>query len=225
VKPFKIVLIALFIVFSAIEIYAAFTNRVSLKFVSTPTLMPLLALFYLSSVSKRNWFIVAALIFSLLGDVLNQWQSDENIFMIETGAFLVALVCYIIALSQPISHFKKVPVAYYALLIVYIAYGIFIYSVLNPFLGDMRLPAIIYLTIVLIMSFSALTRIVQYRGYSFWLPFIGTLVFIASDTFLAVNAFKYNGQMKYGDFLTTIFYIPAQVLIVLGLMPKNEATA
>jgi uncharacterized membrane protein YhhN len=74
-----------------------------------------------------------------------------------------------------------------------------------------------YLIIVLVMSFSALTRIAKSNSYLYWLPFIGSLFFIASDTCLAFNVFKYNGQMQYGDFLTTITYLPAQFLIVFGL--------
>jgi uncharacterized membrane protein YhhN len=142
--------------------------------------------------------------------------------MIETAAFLLALVCYIIVLNQPISHLSKVPPAIHSLSIVYIAYGIIVFLKLRPYLGDMELPCLVYLAIVLLMSFSALIRIGQYKGRSLWLPLIGSLLFIASDTFLAINAFQYNGQMRYGDFLTTIFYLPAQVLIVLGLIPADE---
>jgi uncharacterized membrane protein YhhN len=222
VKTIKKVVIVVFLIFSAIEIYAAFTNQSSIKFISTPTLMPLLAIFYLLCTRKKNWLVIAALVLSLIGDVLNQWQSNEDIFMIETAAFLLALVCYIIVLNQPISHLRKVPPAIYSLSVIYIVYGIIIYLMLRPYLGEMELPCIIYLAIVLLMSFSALTRIGQFKGRSLWLPLIGSLFFIASDTLLAVNAFKYNGEMRYGDFLTTISYIPAQVFIVLGLVPAEE---
>lgn len=221
-KTLKKVIIVAFLVFSAIEIYAAFTNQSSIKYISTPTLMPLLAVFYLLCTRKKNWLVIAALVLSLIGDVLNQWQSNEDIFMIETVAFLLALVCYIVVLNQPISHLKKVPTAMYSLSVIYIAYGVIIYLILRPYLGEMELPCIIYLAIVLLMSFSALTRIGQFKGRSLWLPLIGSLFFIASDTLLAVNAFKYDGQMRYGDFMTTITYIPAQALIVLGLIPIEE---
>lgn len=221
-KTLKKVVMAAFLVFSAIEIYAAFTNQSSIKYISTPILMPLLAIFYILCTRKKNWLVIAALILSFIGDVLNQWQSNEDIFMIETAAFLLALVCYIIVLNQPISHLSKVPPAIYSLSIVYIAYGIIVFLKLRPYLGEMEFPCLIYLAIVLLMSFSALIRIGQYKGRSLWLPLIGSLLFIASDTFLAVNAFQYNGQMRYGDFLTTIFYLPAQVLIVLGLIPADE---
>jgi uncharacterized membrane protein YhhN len=222
VKPVRIALVLLFLVFSVIEIYAAFTNQTALKFVSTPALMPLLAIFYLVSARKKNWLIVAALALSLFGDVLNQWQTNEDIFMIETGAFLVALVCYIIALNQPVSHLRRVPPTVYLLSVLYVAYGIVVYLMLRSYLGEMELPAIVYLAIVLLMSFSALARTGQFRGYSFWLPLIGSLFFIASDTFLAVNAFRYNGHLAFGDFLTTLFYIPAQVLIVLGFISSEK---
>lgn len=224
-KAIKIVIIALFLVFSAIEIYAAFTNQSSIKFISTPTLMPLLALFYLVSTRKKNWVVIAALVLSCVGDVLNQWQSNENILLIQTGAFLLVIVFYIIALNQPISHLRKVPLIVFFLSAIYIAYGIIDYLILQPYLGEMALPYIVYLAIALLMSFSALTRIGQFKGRSLWLPLIGSMLFIASDTILTVNTVKYNGQMRYGDFLTTIFYIPAQVLIVVGLMHTKEKIA
>jgi uncharacterized membrane protein YhhN len=217
VKTLTIILIVLLIVFSIVEIYAALTNQRQIKFVSTPVLMPLLAVIYIVSTTKRNWLIVVALALSCLGDVLNLWQSSEDIFMIEIGAFLLALICYTIVFQRPISHHKLVPLGVHFLSIVYIAYGVLIYFLLRPNLGDMEIPSIVYLIIVLVMSFSALTRIAKSNSYLYWLPFIGSLFFIASDTCLAFNVFKYNGQMQYGDFLTTITYLPAQFLIVFGL--------
>ena len=224
-KTTRIVVVVLFLVFTIVELYAAFTNQSAIKFISTPVLMPLLGIFYLVSARKKNWLVVAALAFSLLGDVLNQWQANEDVFMIETGAFLLALICYIIALNQPISHLRKVNPFIYVLVVVYVAYGIVTYLILRSYLGEMELPAVIYFAIVLLMSFSALTRCGQFRSYSFWLPLIGSILFVASDTLLAVNAFEYHGQMKYGDFLTTLFYIPAQVMIVLGLASTMETPA
>ena len=224
-KTTRIVVVVLFLVFTIVELYAAFTNQSAIKFISTPVLMPLLGIFYLVSARKKNWLVVAALAFSLLGDVLNQWQANEDVFMIEIGAFLLALICYIITLNQPISHLRKVNPFMYVLVVVYVAYGIVTYLMLRSYLGEMELPAVIYFAIVLLMSFSALTRGGQFRSYSFWLPLVGSILFVASDTLLAVNAFEYHGQMKYGDFLTTLFYIPAQVMIVLGLASTMETPA
>ena len=44
----------------------------------------------------------------------------------------------------------------------------------------------------------------------FWLPFVGSLFFVASDTILGYHLFRYQGKSKHGDFFAGLTYIPAQ---------------
>ena len=128
-------------------------------------------------------------------------------------SFLVGHVFYIIALLEPVS-FSNIPFGVYILVLPFIFYGVFIYKNLLPYLKSMKIHAFLYLTVILIMSFSSLLRICSINNYQFWMPFLGALLFISSDTMLAFNQFRGKGREEY----IMITYIAAQLLIVLGFM-------
>lgn len=175
--------------------------------------MPSLLLFYISCTSSPNTFIILALVFGFLGDV----------FLMRTGlffiagllSFLIGHAFYIIALLGQVS-FSNIPVWFYILILSYILYGVLIYKKLLPHLESMKVPVLIYLTVILVMSFSSLIRVWNTDSYCFWLPFIGSLLFISSDSMLSFNIF--NSTHRWREVLVMITYIAAQFLIVLGFM-------
>jgi uncharacterized membrane protein YhhN len=134
------------------------------------------------------------------------------------GAFFLSHVFFILALVRPFGHFKSVKPWQYCLAVPYVLYGILVFFLLRPHLGELRIPAIIYMAAVLIRSYAALTRAGSFRGFAYWLPLTGSLLFIVSDTIIAFNVFAFGGQMRYGDFSAVLSYIPAQVLLVLGFL-------
>jgi len=98
----------------------------------------------------------------------------------------------------------------------YIWYGIFILKKLNPYLCSMKVPVIVYLIVILIMSFTSFSRIWALKGVSFWLPFIGSIFFIASDSLLAFRNFKL--KLSRGWISIMVTYILAQLLIIFGFL-------
>ena len=63
---------------------------------------------------------------------------------------------------------------------------------------------------------AALLRIRNRQGFPFWLPLIGSLLFVFRDTVLGYHLFKYGGASKHGEFIAGLLYYPAQLLLVLG---------
>jgi len=80
----------------------------------------------------------------------------------------------------------------------------------------MKVPVIVYLNVILIMSFASFTRIWALKGLSFWLPFVGSIFFIASDSLLAFRNFKVKLLKGWASIMIT--YIFAQFLIVFGFL-------
>lgn len=182
-----------------------------------PLLMPLLASYYILSAAEVNKFIVIALVFGFLGDVFLMWPDRKNNFMVGLGAFLLGHICYILLFLQRVSFVKDVPVWFYIIIIIYVSVAAFVMKKLSMYLGDMKVATYIYMAVILLMSFSSLARIlVMDMSIAFLLPFIGSLLFLTSDTMLGFYTFK--GKFKNGDIYIMITYVLAQALIVGGYL-------
>ncbi len=125
--------------------------------ISKPLLMPLLIGWFLYSgirnVTKRNW-IILALFFSWLGDVLLMFQvKNELFFILGLSAFLLAHIFYILFF-----HFirlkEKIPFNSIFLLVV-IVYYVILMSWLSPYLGALTLPVRVYGIVISLMGMMA----------------------------------------------------------------------
>lgn len=82
-------------------------------------------------------------------------------------------------------------------------------------MGSLKREVIAYCAGIIAMSFFALSRVTLWSGPAFWLPFGGSLLFILSDSVLAVNHF---GQpVKHYCPKVIVPYAMALMLIVVGV--------
>jgi uncharacterized membrane protein YhhN len=182
-----------------------------------PLLMPLLAIYYISSVSEVNNPIVMSLVFGFVGDVFLLWPNRKSNFLLGLGAFFIGHICYVLLFLQGNSFAKDVPVWFYLIIIIYAIGARSVMKKLTQYLGDMVIPTYIYMLVILLMSFTSLARIfVMGISISFLLPFIGSLLFLCSDSILAFYTFK--GKFKNGDIFIMLTYVLAEVLIVSGYL-------
>jgi len=82
-------------------------------------------------------------------------------------------------------------------------------------MGDLRIPGFLYMIIITLMSFTTAIRYDAVTLVPYLLPLFGSLLFIASDTVLALGMFK--TKIKYGDVIVMLTYILAQTLITIGV--------
>jgi len=189
-----------------------FKNR--LKYVSKPLMMPLLILLYLLFTRDVLYFIVIALTFGFLGDTFLLGSKSKAFFMAGLASFLLGHLCYIYGFLKPFSLIRNLSPWVYSALILYAFTGVFIYRKLSPHLGSMKLPATIYLCVIFIMSFSSFLRFFYYLDFRALLPLAGSILFISSDTALALD--KFAGARPSKNFFKDITYVAAQVLITAG---------
>jgi uncharacterized membrane protein YhhN len=186
------------------------------QYFSTPLRVPCLAVFYILGSTGANWLVVAALALAFIGDIIWFLQKKEAFMMLMSGAYLLCFVFYAIALVQPFSLLRGVPAWHYLTALVYIGYFVLIYSMLKSSMGEMKAPMTVYFAVVMVMGFAALTRLWWHQGLAFWLPFAGSLAFIASETVHGFHLFKHQGGTKHGELFGDLFYISGQLLLVLG---------
>lgn len=160
--------------------------------------------------------ILGALVFSWIGDILLMWS---HLFIYGLGAFLIAHVCYIIgfklAQSSPIRleqvNFVK---SFFYNLPIYLA-AAFVFYLINTNLGNMKIPVIAYIIVIVSMVATARDRFKKCNPASFWQVFIGAILFFISDGAIAISRFYV--EFPESGILIMGTYAIAQLLIVMGI--------
>ena len=168
----------------------------------------------LNSITKglAKW-VLFALLFSLLGDVLLMFQEKKSIFfLLGLSAFLIAHIFYII-------FFHKVRVKENVksnpwLLVVVVIYYAALISLLSPYLADMKIPVLVYGIVISFMFMLAMHMLfIKNKAAGQWMM-VGALLFVMSDSILAIN--KFYQPFEAAGVLIMLTYGLAQFFIVQG---------
>jgi uncharacterized membrane protein YhhN len=213
------ILIVAFCVVSSGDVLALLMSGDTLHRTLKPFIMITIGGYYLYSVRKEGLSIavLGAIFLSWLGDVLLLF-SEELYFKSGLSAFLLAHICYIISYRQ---HKKKkddalmkIQKVRFSLPIILAGTGLMV--VLWPHLDEFRLPVFLYAVVLIIMTLNALFRYGHTTLESFWLVFVGAILFMVSDSILAIGKFIF-ATAHFAVFIMAT-YIVAQFLIIEGLI-------
>lgn len=214
-------------VFFAIAAAHLFAEMLGLRGLSVGTktlLMPSLAVWFwletrqFSTVCSRNWMLFG-LFFSWLGDCLLIFQKENSTvpyFLLGLGAFLVAHLFYLAA-------FVKFPSASPGFLSknkwLLLPFGIFL-ATMDCFLwpslaGGLRGPVVFYSFAITAMAVGAASLFGKIEGRAAQILFLGAVLFICSDSLLAVN--KFHAPFANAGFLVMLTYILGQFGIAFGM--------
>lgn len=155
---------------------------------------------------------LSALILSLAGDVLLMFvDRSAHYFMLGLVAFLLAHIMYILVFSKHRNPIKKFtwPMA---------ALGIFalcLFLFLKDHLGEMLIPVVVYMLVILSMAITSFLREGKVSKMSYNLVVIGAVLFMVSDSILAIN--KFYGAVAFANVSIMLTYALAQYFIVLGI--------
>lgn len=218
VNPLAIVFIALSALSGALHIWAGVNETQRLAYLFKPLTLLLLILVVSCFVENVPGvylnLIFYGLVFSLAGDIFLMLEKD--LFIQGLISFFIAHICYVFAFGQFLD-LNSLP---WLLLISFIVISFVIWQYLKESLGKLKIPVLAYMSIIIFMSFAAGSWAIQSMGTNNLMPallaFIGSIVFMCSDTSLAINRFKQ--KYKYGQVLTLSTYYVAQILFVLSAL-------
>ena len=218
--------IIIYLAVLAIDLYAVYTVNQTIRYITKPLLMPLLVVYFTTNTkpfasSLKKW-IVLALLFSWLGDLMLMFESaNGNFFIFGLVAFLLAHIFYIL-FYENVLRLESVKKNYLWFIPVLIYYTVLIY-VLSPHLGDMKLPVRIYGIVISYMLIQALQVGKIKNPVAAALMIAGAMLFITSDSILALN--KFYKQFEYAGILIMITYGIAQLLITMGAVKYIGSTS
>jgi len=154
-----------------------------------------------------KYAILCGLIFSLAGDIFLMLPSDR--FISGLLSFLLAHLFYIAAFTFEGARSPGVLVA-----VPLLIYGALMLRILLPHLGSMRVPVVIYMLVILLMAWQALNRWMMTAEQGSVLTLAGALLFVVSDSLLALNRFK--SRFRGAQIYIMSSYFMAQWLIALS---------
>lgn len=165
----------------------------------------LCAFAFFSFPGVKGKLMTLGFLFSAIGDIILELDTG-SLFVFGLCAFLVAHLFYIASFIQKKKTTKPRRIISSCILI----YGICLGGYLFPYLGDMQIPVMIYLCIIMGMGISA-----AIGGDNHPLTIAGACFFILSDSLIAVNRFLFPIPASSLFIMTT--YYSGQLFIAAGV--------
>ena len=199
------------------DLIGVYLKNEILVFVAKPLVVISLILYFLSATRDiQNGFIIIiirALIFSWMGDVFLMFETfGKNFFLSGLTAFLIAHLFYIFFFSK-VRIDEKIKLKSGLILIVAVYYAVLIILLYND-LAEMKIPVIVYGIVISTMFLLALHMLFIKNKDAGKLLMLGALLFVASDSILAIN--KFLQPFESAGIFTMLTYGLAQLLITLG---------
>jgi uncharacterized membrane protein YhhN len=222
----------LFTILFVISVIGVFTGIVFhidwLDYLCKPLIMISIGSYFLQNSKKLNknlvWYALIAFLFSLFGDIFLMFIDKQMIFfLLGLASFLVAQVAYIFLFHQTIKisggeSFLRKNSLY---LNGYILYGVIVYGLLfNQLDIPLKIASFAYMLALLGMSAMALNRFKAVNSSSFFLVFAGSVLFVISDSIIALD--KFLTPIPGDQLLVMTTYIAAQYLIMRGILKQFE---
>jgi len=213
-----------FLLVFAITAIITITSRVleidEIQNVFKPMLMPILMLFVyvntkLSSVFSKLIFF--ALLFSMAGDVFLMPYYD--IFLLGLASFLIAHIFYIIGFLKGNELIKGIKKNKKFVIILILAYIVLIFILVESMLKTntdikMIIAVVIYASVITVMVLSTMAMYGNDPSLQSKLMMIGAILFMFSDSVIAIN--KFMVEIPYSGLWIMTTYTLAQWLITIG---------
>jgi len=217
------VLQSIFAVIVIVELLGRLMDNISLEYPVKPLIMIWISIYFLINARKRSFIplVMIAFFFSWTGDIFLMFSGGYNsdiFFYAGVGAFFFAQLAYILLFTRSAeNHIKGLLLRNPLWFIPFLGFGGAILFLLYPGLDGIMVPVIsVYAVSLIGMSLAALNRRDRVNFDSFRLVFTGSVLFVISDSLIALN--KFYTEIPYAGFLIMLTYIAAQYLIMHGLI-------
>jgi len=222
-----------------LEIHGEWTHNSVQVFFTKPLVLPLIAwYFHVSSAGKTvpvRGLMLLAFLFSWFGDVFLMLTPEiptdleimgiaknPNYFLGGLGSFLVAQLLFITSYRKSVNSGPVVAKWWWFVPIALFWAGMMAFILptiqAHPEKHLTTVPVAVYSAILTSMAAFALARLGKTNTASFWLTFVGAVVFVASDTLIAINFLVLPQPTYYAGFTIFVTYGIAEYLIAEGML-------
>lgn len=185
------------------------------------TTVLVLSLLFISTNEQKSGFkyiIITALIFCLIGDV---FLLKEEYFVFGLGSFLIGHLLFATGFIKLEGfHF------HWTLLFILITIGVGIFLWLQPDLGSLKTPVGVYVSVIVFMAWQGAGLFLKEKHRrSYLLIGIAVLLFMFSDTIIAVNKFKFPIKLS-GLIILSTYWLSISLIANASylILSKKELT-
>jgi len=201
-------------------------NETDLRFIimrrwSKALLMPSLLVIYMTQAYDIEKWIVLALIFGWIGDVLLMGFRDRNriveppwSFMAGLSAFLIGHVFYVLYFYNLVN-WDNINTKFYGVVIVLCLYALILVKGIKP-RGTLLIGMTLYMLVIGLMLTSILALLYSQQDINTVFITLGALLFCSSDSVLAFRRIKKVTALPNSYVMFS--YISGQFLIILGIL-------
>lgn len=161
---------------------------------------------------NTDTLMLMALVFSWLGDMMLAGKSS-GLFKAGLASFMLTHILYLLVFISSGNNFI---LRRSYILIILLIYGALLTVYLYNRLGRMKIPVIVYSTVIIAMLAGAVNRYNAVPPASFKLVLAGAILFVLSDSVLAIN--KFRRPFRLYQLVVMLTYVTAQFLIVHGYL-------
>jgi uncharacterized membrane protein YhhN len=202
------------------HIYATATANELLIYLSKPLLLSLLSIWFWLNTKDQptafSRFVLLGLIFSIGGDTFLMFvDKGPNFFLFGLGSFLIAQVSYLAGFLKFKSNTPGLISQNRWVLGIFFLVWLGIISFLwSGIPADLKVPVSVYSFAIVAMAAGAFNLNGQVDKKPFTWLFLGVLLFIISDSMIAINKFNPMGiSIPNGRVWIMLTYLAAQGLI------------
>jgi uncharacterized membrane protein YhhN len=201
-----------FLLVSILDIIGIIFKVDSLVFIFKPLILLSLLFLYSNSVLLRDKWYSTALVFSFFGDSFLLYSGDFS-FKIGLGSFLIAHILFIGVVLKRIN--KTSILRVFASIIPFLIV-LLLLLILKDSLGQLFIPVLIYGITISTFGVVSLIDYLNTKSKKSLLMLIGAIIFIISDSVLAINKFHISAFVFEIIVMTT--YITAQYVIYRSMI-------
>lgn len=212
----------IFLVILSIDIICKnFESLVPHRVITKPSVISsLLVFFYVKSkhFNKEDRApILLALILMILGDLC--FLQFDNFFFFTTGfiLFLAANIMYLISFYTKVSY-KINKIIPYWIIVIGVSLGLLI--LMYDGLGIFLVPVIMFMVIGFSMMQTTYLRYATTDRESFFMVFLGAVLFVTSECIVALNTFYH--PVPYEEILTMLTYGLGNLFIIKGILLEHN---
>jgi uncharacterized membrane protein YhhN len=202
------------------DLAAIYFQQVEVRYISKPLIVvTLMAWLYqqVKNISGAAMYFMAALLFSLAGDVFLLFEEKNPLFfMAGLGSFLLAHLLYITAFIM-LRKGEAIKTRWFWIIATGI-YGSTLLYMLMPYLGELKIPVAVYAFVLCLMLLSAVHAFSKPYSKPGIICVAGALLFVLSDTILAINKFYFG--FAYAGLAIMVTYAAAQYFIITGAVKQ-----
>jgi uncharacterized membrane protein YhhN len=220
----------LFLVIACLNLTPLFDTLPGINMLIKPLICISLAIYLIGKCNMRTGFnrlVLAALLFSSLGDVFLIFQAEQQRFFIYGLIFfLFAHIAYLMAFFRDFKNDPQSSKGFgHAMLFCMGVFSLTYYSWVRDYLHALRMPVLAYIFVISIMAIMAGYRYKRVNLLSFRLILLGAILFVVSDSLLGYHKFAKNYDHTHTGVAIMGTYMLAQYLIVIGVIERTVTPA